>query len=99
VLEHLHGAGARSVALAVAANNHRAVAVYRAKFGFAAVDTLPNEFGNGQEYHLMRLDLDAWWRANGENGNGENGNGEMGNGEMGNGAQSNGAHAARDEVQ
>ena len=43
--------------LAVAATNARAIAVYRSKFGFVEVATLPNEFNNGQEYLLMRLDL------------------------------------------
>lgn len=60
VLENLHRQGVASVALAVASNNHRAIAVYRTKFGFEEVDLLANEFNNGQEYHLMRLDVPAW---------------------------------------
>jgi ribosomal-protein-alanine N-acetyltransferase len=71
VLERLHAAGARSVALAVASNNHRAIAVYRSKFGFEPVDLLQNEFNNGQEYHLMRLDLEAWWARHGADSAGE----------------------------
>jgi ribosomal-protein-alanine N-acetyltransferase len=57
ILERLQQAGSRSVSLVVAATNHRAIAVYRTKFGFEHVDTLENEFGNGNEYLLMRLDL------------------------------------------
>lgn len=57
VLVRLKNGGARSVALAVAASNHRAIAVYRTKFGFEHVATLPNEYHTGQEYLLMRLDL------------------------------------------
>ena len=45
------------VSLAVASNNHRAIAVYRAKFGFDEVALLESEFNNGQQYRLMRLDL------------------------------------------
>jgi ribosomal protein S18 acetylase RimI-like enzyme len=44
--------------LVVAAANGRAIAVYRQKFGFEHVETLPNEFNNGVEYLLMRLDLE-----------------------------------------
>ena len=60
VVENLHRDAVASVVLAVASNNHRAIAVYRTKFGFEQVDLLPNEFHNGQEYHLMRLDVSAW---------------------------------------
>jgi ribosomal protein S18 acetylase RimI-like enzyme len=60
VLERMKAAGARRVALAVASNNHRAIRVYRAKFGFRQEDILENEFNTGQSYHLLRLDLDAW---------------------------------------
>jgi ribosomal protein S18 acetylase RimI-like enzyme len=57
ILEKLRARGTRSVALVVAAANSRAIAVYRQKFGFQHEATLPNEFGNGQEYLLMRLPL------------------------------------------
>jgi ribosomal-protein-alanine N-acetyltransferase len=57
ILEKLQAKGARSVSLVVAATNHRAIAVYRTKFGFEHVSTMENEFGNGHEYLLMRLDL------------------------------------------
>ncbi|MBM4392429.1 MAG: GNAT family N-acetyltransferase [Deltaproteobacteria bacterium] len=60
VLECLGAHGVKRVSLAVATNNHRAIAVYRAKFGFADVARLPNEFNNAQEYLLMRLDLAEW---------------------------------------
>ena len=60
VLEVLHRQGVASVVLAVASNNHRAIAVYRAKFGFDLVERLANEFNNAQEYHLMRLDVPSW---------------------------------------
>ncbi len=60
VLEGLQRHGVKRVALAVAANNYRAIAVYRTKFGFASVDLLANEFNNGQQYHLMRLELASW---------------------------------------
>lgn len=58
LLDKLRARGTRSVTLVVAASNGRAIAVYRQKFGFEHVDTLPNEFNNGQEYLLMRLDLE-----------------------------------------
>ncbi len=57
ILERLQSRGARAVSLVVAASNHRAVAVYGTKFGFQQVASMPNEFGNGHEYLLMRLDL------------------------------------------
>jgi ribosomal-protein-alanine N-acetyltransferase len=57
ILERLQARGVRSCALMVAATNHRAIAVYRTKFGFEHVATLPNEFNTGQEYLFMRLDL------------------------------------------
>lgn len=57
VLTRLKAHGTRSVALLVAATNHRAIAVYRTKFGFAHVTTFANEYNNGVEYLLMRLDL------------------------------------------
>ena len=57
LLDKLRAHGTRTVALVVAASNQRAIAVYRQKFGFAHVETLPNEFNNGHEYLLMRLDL------------------------------------------
>lgn len=57
VLLRLKSGGAHSVSLAVAASNHRAIAVYRTKFGFAHLSTLANEYNTGQEYLLMRLDL------------------------------------------
>ncbi len=57
VIDQLKAHAVKRIALAVASNNHRAIAVYRAKFGFVSVDLLPNEFNNGQEYHLMRLEL------------------------------------------
>lgn len=58
MLDKLRARGTRTVALVVAASNQRAIAVYRTKFGFEHVETLPNEFNNGQEYLLMRLDLE-----------------------------------------
>ena len=68
VLERLRQHGVKGVDLAVASNNHRAIAVYRTKFGFKSIDLLPNEFNNGQEYHLMRLELAEWEEASsGEN--------------------------------
>lgn len=57
VLSRLKARGARSVALMVAATNHRAIAVYRTKFGFSHIATFPNEYNNGVEYLLMRLPL------------------------------------------
>lgn len=57
ILDKLRSTGTRSVSLVVAATNGRAIAVYRQKFGFEHVETLPNEFNNGHEYLLMRLDL------------------------------------------
>lgn len=60
VLEGLQARHVKRVALAVASNNHRAIAVYRTKFGFTQVDLLPNEYNNGQQYHLLRLDLERW---------------------------------------
>jgi len=60
VLQRMKAGGAKRVALAVASNNHRAIAVYRTKFGFAHVDILNNEFNNGQSYHLLRLELADW---------------------------------------
>lgn len=60
VLERLRDHGIKRVVLAVASNNHRAIAVYRMKFGFQQVDLLANEFNNGQGYHLLRLELSAW---------------------------------------
>jgi [ribosomal protein S18]-alanine N-acetyltransferase len=60
----LHGAllklqarGLHTVSLLVAASNHRAITVYRSKFGFEQVALHTNEFDNEQEYLLMRLDL------------------------------------------
>ena len=58
LLDKLRARGTRSVSLVVAAANGRAIAVYRQKFGFEHVETLPNEFNNGVEYLLMRLDLE-----------------------------------------
>lgn len=60
VLERMKEGGAKRVVLAVASNNHRAIGVYRAKFGFRHEDILDNEFNNGQSYHLLRLDLAEW---------------------------------------
>ena len=60
VLERLREHGVKRVVLAVAGDNHRALAVYRTKFGFKQVDLLPNEFNNGQGYHLLRLQLSDW---------------------------------------
>lgn len=57
VIDRLQTRGTRRIALLVGANNHRAIAVYRQKFGFAHVATYPNEYNTGQEYYLMRLDL------------------------------------------
>lgn len=57
ILERMVARGLTSVALLVAGNNHRAIAVYRTKFGFEQVDLFDNEYNNGQEYLLMRLDL------------------------------------------
>jgi ribosomal-protein-alanine N-acetyltransferase len=58
ILDKLREQGTRSVALMVAASNHRAVAVYRSKFGFETVDAFPNEYNNGQEYLFMRKRLE-----------------------------------------
>jgi ribosomal-protein-alanine N-acetyltransferase len=57
VLERLQGSGVKSVALAVATTNQRAIAVYRVKFGFRVVEKRPDEYGTGAEYLFMRLDL------------------------------------------
>lgn len=57
ILDKLRARGTRSVSLVVAATNGRAISVYRTKFGFEHVETLENEFHNGHEYLLMRLDL------------------------------------------
>lgn len=59
LIDKLRLRGVRTVSLVVAASNGRAIAVYRQKFGFEHVDTLPNEFNNGHEYLLMRLDLSS----------------------------------------
>lgn len=56
-LTRLKAAGVRSVALEVAITNQRAIGVYRSKFGFQHVSTYANEYNNGVEYLLMRLDL------------------------------------------
>lgn len=60
VLLRLRARQVKRVVLAVASNNHRAISVYRAKFGFRSVDLLHNEFNNGQQYHLMQLELADW---------------------------------------
>jgi ribosomal-protein-alanine N-acetyltransferase len=57
VLERLQAGGARGVVLQVAANNHRAIAVYRSRFGFSQVDIHEDEYRNGHAYLEMRLDL------------------------------------------
>lgn len=59
VIARLRARGIRSLALLVGAQNHRAIAVYRTKFGFQHVSTYPNEYNTGQEYYLMRLPLGA----------------------------------------
>ena len=56
-LERLKAGGVQTVSLLVAASNHRAITVYRTKFGFDQVAVHGNEFDNEQEYLLMRLDL------------------------------------------
>lgn len=56
-LEKLKARGFQTVALLVAASNHRAITVYRTKFGFEQVGAHLNEYDNEQEYLLMRLDL------------------------------------------
>ncbi len=57
VVDRLHARGTRWISLLVGAQNHRAIAVYRTKFGFQHVATYPNEYNTGQEYFLMRLEL------------------------------------------
>lgn len=57
VVERLQQRGTRRISLLVGAQNHRAIAVYRTKFGFEHVATYPNEYNTGQEYFLMRLEL------------------------------------------
>lgn len=57
ILERLQALGAKSVVLQVSATNQRAIAVYRTKFGFEHVATHHNEYNNGTEYLVMRLDL------------------------------------------
>lgn len=57
VIDRLQARGTRRISLLVGAQNHRAIAVYRTKFGFQHVSTYPNEYNTGQEYYLMRLDL------------------------------------------
>jgi len=64
VLLKLDARKVKRVVLAVANNNHRAISVYRTKFGFKSVDLLQNEFNNGQAYHLMQLDLAEWLGKN-----------------------------------
>lgn len=56
-LTRLRAHGFKTVSLLVAATNYRAIAVYRTKFGFQHVATLPNEYNNGADYLQMRLDL------------------------------------------
>ena len=60
VLLRLRARDVKRVVLAVAGNNHRAISVYRTKFGFRPIDLLQNEFNNGQAYHLMQLELADW---------------------------------------
>ena len=57
VVDRLQNRGTRRISLLVGAQNHRAIAVYRTKFGFQHVATYPNEYNTGQEYFLMRLEL------------------------------------------
>lgn len=57
VLQCLKRGGFATVSLLVAASNHRAISVYRTKFGFQHIASFPNEYNNEQEYLLMRLDL------------------------------------------
>lgn len=60
VLERMKAGGAKRVALAVASNNRRAIAVYQSRFGFRHQDILQNEFNNGLPYHLLRLEMADW---------------------------------------
>lgn len=57
VLQKLRAHGFRTVSLLVAATNHRAITVYQTRFGFRQVGSHPNEYDNGEEYLLMRLDI------------------------------------------
>lgn len=57
VLERLQARGTTAVVLQVAANNHRAIAVYRGRFGFSQVDIHEDEYRNGHAYLEMRLNL------------------------------------------
>ena len=68
VLERMLAAGTLRVALAVASNNHRAIGVYRTKFGFRHEGILENEFNTGQAYHLLRLELADWAASRAANG-------------------------------
>lgn len=57
ILEKLQARGVRRVSLLVSTNNHRAIAVYRTKFGFEQVGVQADPYDTGHPYLAMRMDL------------------------------------------